>query len=29
MLLNANGETLIDVRFGAIDENTVLETLSA
>lgn len=29
MLLDANGQTLIDVRFGAIDENAVLERLSA
>lgn len=29
MLMDANGQTLISPRFGAIDENAVLESLSA
>ena len=29
MLLDANGQTLINVRFGAIDESSVLQTLSS
>ncbi len=29
MLMDANGQTLIDARFGAIDESAVLERLSS